>query len=221
MKKISILVLIMVILLLLPSCGADTPKETDEVTEKAEVPTPDTEADTADGESEGDETAEEPNDSLANIFATVPVIGAGYATANSGDTVFAVEADSFISSKPSVATIEKTDDGNYIRAGQAGVTLIAYLDEGEWKAVAICVLSDLDVLDRTSSYDAQVFEKGESFMLTAPVSGAEYITSDEAVADVLAAPQISFKECGYACVTLASASRPFSYSFVVYDRITE
>lgn len=222
MKKIIALILVLTAIFPLASCGAEKPdgeskeseKMTDEMTDKPKK-------DTASADTGDEETAEEPNDSLAEIFASVPVIGVAYATENNGDSILAIEAESFISSKPSVATIEKADDGNVIKAGESGVALIAYMENGEWKAVALCVIADLDVLDRSSSFDAQTFEKGGTFMLTSPVPGAEYISSDETVADVSAAPQISFNECGYACITLASASRPFSYSFVVYDRTVE
>ena len=222
MKKIIALILALTSLFLLASCGAEKPDGDKKETEKGtEASTDMPEKDTGSDETENEETADEADDSPVSIFETVTVIGAGYAEANTCDSYLAIEADSFISSKPSVATIEKTDDGNVIKAGNAGVTLIAYMEEGEWKAVALCVLPDLEALDRNSSFDAQTFEKGETFMLTSPVPGAEYISSDEDVADVSGAPQISFNECGYACVTLASASRPFSYSFVVYDRTAE
>lgn len=125
----------------------------------------------------------------------------------------------FVSSKPSVATV---DSEGTVTAHLEGVVLVAHRSPGgAFTASAICVFPEGEGPDRSAGESANVFEVGETFMHIAPVGGVEYSSSNENVVDVSNAPNLSFKESGYACVTCASTSRPFFYNFIVYDREVE
>ena len=129
----------------------------------------------------------------------------------------AVGAELYASSKPSVATVD--ENGN-VTPMSPGVTLIGYEKDGVEKAYVVCVFAADDGPDRSAG-SAQVFESGKTYRHTAVVGATEYYSSDSSIVDVSAAPVLSFKNAGYAAVTAANASRPFVYSFIVYDRTVE
>ena len=151
-------------------------------------------------------------------FATVEIKGFLFATVGEDPLYYAEGCDVYASSKPSVATV---DGEGKITPVSEGVTLIGYGIGDRTEAIAVCVFTEGEGPDRSAGESANVFEVGETFMHTAPVGGVEYFSSNENVVDVSNAPNLSFKETGYACVTCASASRPFTYSFIVYDRTVE
>lgn len=149
-------------------------------------------------------------------FDTVEV--EGYDLLNEGELGAVVEkaqgADRYASSKPDVATVNERGE---IEAKKPGVTLIAYEKDGVEKAYVLCVFAEDEGPDRSAG-DPLVFESGKSFNLTAAVNATEYYSSNDNVADASNAPIIEFKDSGYVVITAANASRPFFYSFLVYDR---
>lgn len=147
------------------------------------------------------------------------VIVSDYVYAYVGENVdLKVEGNGFISSKPSVADV---DAKGIVTPKQTGVTLVGYVDGSESKAVAVCVMAEGEKPDRASGGAAELIEVGKSYMHSAPVGDAEYTSSNSAVCDISAAPELKFVGCGYVCINCNSVSRPFSYSFIVYDRIVE
>jgi len=222
MKKVSTIALILALLMTLGSCGGEKeneknnetekPVETGIVTDTKEVTDP------AEDEESGSTAEPEAEPSATIDFATVTVSSFAYGSFGEEITAGIEGAESFTSSKPSVATVKA--DGT-ITCNSEGVALIGYEKDGEQMAFALCVFGEGDGPDRTSGESGQLFEVGATFVHTAPVGGVVYSSSNESVVDVSAAPTLCFKKSGYACVTCASASRPFSYSFVVYDRVVE
>ncbi len=197
MKKISIIALILAGLMLFSSCGKNTEKNEEAQDKKDET------------------TAAQKVDI---DFATIRVVDYIYAYEN-GEAVSIVSgAKALESSKPSVATVAK--DGSIVPASK-GVTLVAYAEEGKAYAVAVCVLGEGEKPDRSSGGSAELVELGKTYIHSAPVGEVEYSSSNESVVDVTNAPELSFVGCGYAAVTCASVSRPFTYSFIVYDRTVE
>jgi len=152
-------------------------------------------------------------------FSSVSV--SGHLFAKEGESLSALDealgADIYASSKGSVATVNENGE---IAALKKGVTLIGYERGGETAAFVLCVFGEGEGRDRSAGIP-QLFEKGEEFTLVTAVSVTEYSSSDSAVADVSEAPLLSFGECGYAVVTASNVSRPFFYSFIVYDRTVE
>lgn len=212
MKKISIIAAI-VALMMLVSCAGSS-----EDTKKADDTTVDVETsnDTALEETDSVEIEGEIVD-----FATVEVLTYRFVTVGEVAESLAEPGNlvDFVSSKPSVATV---DSEGTITAHSAGVTLVAHRNPvGSFFACAVCVFPEGEGPDRSAGESANVFEVGETFMHIAPVGGVEYSSSNENVVDVSNAPNLSFKESGYACVTCASTSRPFFYNFIVYDREVE
>ncbi len=129
----------------------------------------------------------------------------------------ALGADNFASSKGSVATVSENGE---ISALKKGVTLIGYEKDGNIAAFVLCVFGEGEGRDRSAG-TPQLFEKGEEYTLVTTVPVTEYSSSDSTVVDVSEAPLLSFGECGYAVVTASNVSRPFFYSFIVYDRTVE
>ncbi len=195
---------------MLVSCGtsAGDTKENDDTTTDAE-----TFNDTA-----LEETLPAEEDGIAVDFATVEIKGFLFATVGEDPLYYAEGCDVYASSKPSVATVD--GEGKIIPVSE-GVTLIGYGIGNQTEAIAVCVFPEGEGPDRSAGDSASLFEVGETFMHTAPVGGVEYSSSNENVVDVSNAPNLSFKESGYACITCASASRPFFYNFIVFDRIVE
>ncbi|MBE6588510.1 MAG: hypothetical protein E7647_08900 [Ruminococcaceae bacterium] len=195
MKKISIIALILAALMLFASCGKDTEKNEETTapeTEELKIITVD--------------------------FEKVRVVDYAFAYENGEKVALANGKKAIESSKPSVATVDS--EGNVVPHG-VGVTLVAYENDKSAEAVAICVLPDGVKPDRASGGSAELVMVGETYMHTAPVGEVEYTSSDESVVDVSEAPKLAFVKSGYACVTCSSVSRPFTYSFVVYDRTVE
>ena len=126
-------------------------------------------------------------------------------------------AGSVASSKSSVASV--LDDGK-VKAHKEGVSLIAVEKDDETTLTVCCVLEKGQREDRSAG-EPQLFESGKTFFHTAPIGGGEYISSNSDIVNVDGAPTLSFGNCGYAVVTVANASRPFFYSFIVYDRAVE
>lgn len=120
------------------------------------------------------------------------------------------------SSRNSVATVQDCN----VKAVKSGVSLIAVEKDGNTEAVVCCVLEEGQQEDRSAG-SPQLFESGKTFVHTAPIGGGEYVSSNESIVSVESAPTLAFNECGYAVVTVANASRPFFYSFIVYDRAVE
>jgi len=152
-------------------------------------------------------------------FSTVMVRGYRYAYIGEECEAFKIAegADHYESSKPSVATV--SEDGKVTPVSE-GVTLIGYVKDGAAKSYVVCVFAEDGGPDRSAG-EAQLFESGDTFFHTAVVGNAEYSTSNEDVVDVTEAPTLKFKNTGYAAVTAANISRPFVYSFIVYDRTVE
>ncbi len=197
MKKFSIIALILAGLMLFSSCGKNTEKNKET-------------------QDKNDETTAAQKVDID--FSTIRVADYIYAYEN-GDAVSIVSgAEALKSSKPSVATV--ADDGSIVPKSK-GVTLVAYEDGGKACAVVVCVLGEGEKPDRASGGSAEVVELGKTYIHSAPVGDVEYSSSNESVVDVTNAPELSFVGCGYAAVTCSSVSRPFTYSFVVYDRTVE
>lgn len=152
-------------------------------------------------------------------FSTVSVGGYVYAYVGEecDDYSAAAGADLYSSSKPSVATV---DENGVVTPLSPGVTLIGYEKDGVEKAYVVCVFSADGGPDRSAG-SAQIFESGKTYFHSAVVGATEYYTSDASIVDVSKAPTLSFGNAGYAAVTAANASRPFVYSFIVYDRTVE
>lgn len=199
MKKVSLICLIIAIVLLMTSCmgggkgAADTTKKEADTTEK--------------------ETTETVVDSRID-FSTVKVVQ-GIVAADSEDIlpIAEGEADFYVSQTPSVAEVDS--EGNVTVKGK-GTTLIGYEIDGEQRACVICVPETS--VDIASCRAAMVFEVGGSFMHSAPISADGYESSDPDVVNVGNAPRLTFEKEGYAYITVYNASRPFTYSFIVYDR---
>lgn len=124
-------------------------------------------------------------------------------------------AEGFVSQKPEIAEV---DESGAISLKSEGVTLIGYEINGMKKAAVLCVLGEDTPFDRSTYQDAMLFEVGETFVHTAPAGTSNYVSSDNSVVNVDRAPTLSFEKSGYAYVTVSNASRPFSYSFIVYER---
>ncbi len=195
MKKISIIALFLAAVMLLSSCGKDTEKKDEKETEETTVV-----------------------NEVKIDFATIRVRDYIFAYVDGESVNIASGAKALRSSKPSVATI--ADDGSIVPRGK-GVTLVAYEEKGEACAVAVCVFGEGEKPDRSSGGSAEVVEVGKTYIHTAPVGDVEYSSSNESAVDVTNAPELSFVGSGYAAVTCSSISRPFTYSFVVYDRTVE
>ena len=203
MKKLSFIALVLSAVLLLCGCGADSrgsgdttvPDTTDEVTTEADVSKID--------------------------FKAARIEGKMFAFIKNGDELSLDLSDNkknFQSSRPSVAKVDA--EGN-ITPRASGVTLIGYERDGEYGAVVVCVIGEETTVDMTSYGSSQLFEVGSSFMHTAPVGATCYETSDESVFNIDCASRLSFEKSGYEYITVSNASRPFSYSFIVYDRECE
>jgi len=208
MKYIALITALLLCMGAFISCGKEEAKKEDAKAEE-EIAEDTTQA----LEDDGNEVWKAP-------FETIAV--EGYVFMNEGEQSHASEkaegADRYASSKPDVATVNEAGE---IEAKKAGVTLIAYEKDGEEKAYVLCVFAEDDGPDRSAG-SPMVFETGKSFNLTAAINATEYFSSNEAIADASNAPIIEFKESGYAVITASNASRPFFYSFLVYDReITE
>ena len=199
MKKISIIAILLALSILLFSCNEK--KDGDS---------------TAEDTTKAEETTKAPEENGVADFQTVKI--SGYDFTNEGETLSVKEesegAEQYASSKSSVAEI---DENGEILAKKKGVTLIAYEKDGQWSAYVLCVLGEGEHRDRSAGTPTLV-EKGESHTMTATVAAEEYFSSDEGVADCTNAPKITFGECGYAVITVTNVSRPFFYSFIVYDR---
>ena len=197
MKKLLIS-LLLISAMLLCACGGNNSKETTAHDTTAKVPE----------KADGKETVCD--------FSTVEV--SGYVFATVGETVKGHEdaagADAYQLQKPEIASI--TGDKS-LEIKSRGVTLVGYAKEGKTAAYVLCAFAEGEGPDRTAG-EPQLFEAGDTFMHTAPIGGVEYLSIDSRVVDVGNAPMLSFKESGYAVVTCANASRPFLYSFIVYDR---
>ena len=206
MKKIALAALILAGLMLLPSCSGESAKEDIEET----VATEETEKIT--------ETDALEDNKIDFDFATVDV--KEYLLIKMGEepVVYAEGCDAYVSSKPSVATV---DSEGLIVPVSKGVTLIGFVRGDQTEAIALCVFSEDERIDRTVGDPKSVYEVGGTFMHSAPVGEAQYSSTNEDVVDVSSAPVLSFKSTGYACVTCENVSRPFFYSFVIYDRIVE
>ena len=195
MKKISIIALILALLMILASCGKDTEKKDEEKTEET------TAAKTVEID-----------------FATIKVNDYIYAYAGGESVKIASGEKALESSKPSVASVNKKGS---IVPKSAGVTLVAYEKDGEAYAVAVCVFGEGEKPDRSSGGAAELVEVGKTYIHSAPIGEATYTSSNESAVDVTNAPEFSFVRCGYSAITCSSVSRPFTYSFIVYDRIVE
>ena len=210
MKKISIIAALAALIMLVSCSGASS-----EDTSKADETT-------VDMETSNDTALEETTPFGENgegvDFETVEVKGFLFAAVGEDPLYYAEGCDVYVSSKPSVATVD--GEGKIIPVSE-GVTLIGYGIGDQTEAIAVCVFPEGEGPDRSAGESASVFEAGQTFMHTAPVGGVEYSSSNEKVVDVSNAPNLSFKESGYACITCASASRPFFYNFIVYDRTVE
>lgn len=201
MKKriIGIIALVLCAVMLLTSCAA----------KKGEAETTD---------AKNDENKQTEKAEISIDFATVTVSGFKFVYMGGEKETITDGEGSYVSSKPGIATVDKK--GN-ITANAPGVTLVGYEKDGKATAVAVCVFAEGDGPDRTSGEGAEVVEIGGKYTYTAPVSDVQYSSSNSAVVDVSAAPEFSFVGSGYACITCASVSRPFTYSFIVYDRTVE
>lgn len=195
MKKLSVIALILAVLMILASCGKDTEKKDEGKTEET--------------------TAEQ---TVKIDFAKIRVKDYLYAYVGGESVKLANEAKALRSSKPSVATV--SDDGSIVPRAK-GVTLVAYEEDGKAYAVAVCVFGEGEKPDRSSGGSAEVVEVGKTYIHTSPVGEVTYTSSNESAVDVTNAPELSFVGSGYAAITCASASRPFTYSFIVYDRTVE
>lgn len=197
MKKIRIFAGLLCIMLLLSSCVAKK-----------------VEAETEETKKESGEKAEE---SVKVDFESVIVSDYVYAYVGENANLN-IEGTGFISSKPSIADV---DANGIVTPKQTGVALVGYVKGAESKAIAVCVMADGEKPDRASGGSAELIEVGKSYMHSSPVGNAEYTSSNSAVCDISAAPELKFVGCGYVCINCNSVSRPFSYSFIVYDRIVE
>ena len=195
MKKLSIIALILALLMILASCGKGEEKKEEEKADETTVA-----------------------EAVKIDYAKIQVKDYIYAYAGGESVKLANGAEALKSSKPSVASIDKKGS---IKPKAAGVTLVAYEEDGKAYAVAICVLPEGVKPDRSSAGAAELVEVGKTYIHSAPVGETTYTSSNESVVDVANAPELSFVGCGYAAVTCASVSRPFTYSFIVYDRIVE
>ena len=195
MKKLSVIALILAVLMILASCGKDTEKKDEEKTEETTVAT------------------------VVEIdFAKIQVKDYLYAYVDGESVKLANDTEALRSSKPSVATV--SDDGSIVPHSK-GVTLVAYEEEGKAYAVAVCVFGEGEKPDRSSGGSAEVVEVGKTYIHTSPIGEVTYTSSNENAVDVTNAPELSFVGSGYAAITCASVSRPFTYSFIVYDRTVE
>ena len=207
MKKLISFLLAAIMLLSLFSC-----------TEKKENTPDDTTV--QDTTKAADTTEKADNTDNASIdFATVQVRGYEYAYMGEECEGFknAEGAKHYASSKPSVATVSA--DGT-VTPVAPGVTLIGYVKDGVARSYVVCVFAEGEGPDRSAG-DAQLFQVGDTFVHTSVIGKAEYSTSNADVVDVTEAPTLAFKSTGYAAVTAANISRPFVYSFIVYDRTVE
>ena len=151
-------------------------------------------------------------------FATVKVKDYIYAYVGGESVKIASGEKAIKSAKPSVATV--ADDGSIVPRSK-GVTLVAYEEGDKTYAVAVCVFAEGEKPDRSSAGAAELVEVGKTYIHSAPVGEVTYTSSNESAVDVTNAPELSFVGSGYAAITCASVSRPFTYSFIVYDRIVE
>lgn len=201
MKKISVIALILASLMVFCACGKDGGKDETKPAEDGTT-APQT------------EKAED----VVIDFATVRVVDFVYAYAGGEKVELHGGEAALKSSKPSVATVDA--DGKIVPHAK-GVTLVGYEKDGAAVAVAVCVFAEGEKPDRSSGGSAEVVEIGGTYMHAAPIGGAQYTSSNEGAVSVANAPTLAFVGSGYACITCASASRPFSYSFIVYDRTVE
>lgn len=195
MKKISLIAIILAVLMLISSCGNGTEKNEETTAEET--------------------TAEK---TVEINFETVKVKDYIYAYVGGDNVKIVSGAKAIRSSKTSVATVN--EDGSITPRGK-GVALVAYEEEGTAFAIAVCVFGEGEKPDRSSGGSAELCEVGKNYIHTAPVGEVTYTSSNESVVDVTNAPELSFVGSGYAAVTCASVSRPFTYSFIVYDRTVE
>ena len=196
MKKISIIALILALLMTFASCGKGEEKKEEEKTDETTVAA----------------------EAVKIDYARIQVKDYIFAYAGGESVKLANGAEALKSSKPSVASIDKKGS---IKPKAEGVTLVAYEEDGKAYAVAICVLAEGVKPDRSSAGSAELVEIGKNYIHSAPVGEATYTSSNESAVDVTNAPELKFVGCGYAAVTCASVSRPFTYSFIVYDRTVE
>ncbi len=163
---------------------------------------------------------DQPDSQYAIDFQSVTV--GGYVYAYMGEEcegyARAEGAELYRSSKPSVASVD--DKTGALTLNSPGVTLIGYEKDGVQKAYVVCVFAEGEGPDRSAG-DAQIFEKGTYYTHSAVIGATQYFTSNKGIVDVSDAPRLYFKGVGYAAVTASNASRPFVYSFIVYDRTVE
>ncbi|MBQ4067098.1 MAG: hypothetical protein IJD22_05590 [Clostridia bacterium] len=200
MKLIKITAALLAVLMLLCSCAKDKEDKESETTTDSDIVEP---------------TAPE---DLDIDFSTVKVSSYAYGYINGAESHVSTGAGTYKSAKPSIATV---DENGRIIPVSPGVTLVGYVQDGEQRAIAVCIFAEGASQDRASGHSAELVEVGKTYMHTAPVGGAQYTSSNDSVVSVAAAPQLSFVSSGYACITCSTASRPFSYSFIVYDRAVE